>query len=115
MISISTTTSNVNGSVIINEFSGSDIYNSTKRGYRAKTLDGGVSLVNSGFADGDMTLRIRARLTKEKEEILKDIHEDETLVVISTKEGCYDGAIQSLKKLHGEINMSILLREKLSA
>lgn len=114
-MSISTQTSNANGTVILNEMPGSEIYNSTTRISRVPTLDGNASLVHSGFSSGDMTLRISARLSKTNEEILKDIHEGQTIVTVSTKEACYNGALSNLTKLYGMINLSIMLKSKLSA
>ena len=114
MIGIATTTSNAAGAVILKEFTDSGKYDSTARISKVSTLDGGVVMVHSGVTDGDRNISVKARLSATDEGYLKDIYEDETLVVVSTADGCYLGGILNFNKNNGIVTISISIKEKIS-
>lgn len=114
MISISTLTQNTSGSLVLYEDADSSFEEMTARISRTKTLDGGVSINHSGFSHGDRTFTISAEITEAEAIILKNIHQTETLVWISCKEGFFTGVIESIDIEDGSLDMSILIKEKLS-
>lgn len=114
MISISTLTQNSSGSVVLHESPESSFEDMSARISRTKTLDGGVTITHSGFSHGDRTFTILAEVTEAEADVLKTIHQTETMVWISCKEGFFSGVIDFLETDSGSLNMSILIKEKLS-
>jgi len=113
MISISKLTRDANyGNVVIHELSSSDLSTRTARVSRTATLDGGVYINHSGVTDGDRTLRIEARITKEQDTILQNIYRTQTFVLIAVSDGIYSGAIDTLKTNNGSLKMTILVKQK---
>lgn len=115
MIGISTTTGNTAGAVVIYEKPDSETENYPARVQRHATLDGGAVITHLGFAHGDRTLRIQADITEADAEILKNIHQTETSVNISIKDGFFSGAIDELNVRGGRLDMTILIESKLSS
>ena len=113
MISISKLTGDATaGSVIIHELSSSDLKEKTSRVSRTKTLDGGVYINHSGFAHGDRTLSIKARLSSTQSAILTSIYESETFVLMSIPDGLYLGVIESMNDNNGDLSMSLMIKQK---
>lgn len=81
---------------------------------RSATLDGGAVIVHSGFSHGDRTIKIIATVSEDDAETLLNIHQTETLVCISIKDGFYLGAIELLDINGGQVKMTFLIQEKLS-
>jgi len=115
MLSIITIEQSENGAVDIHEDRTSELKAMTARVTRTKTLDGGVAIVHSGFSHGDRTLNIKAECSQDQADALEAIFRQETLVYISTRDGFYSGAISYLSTENGELAMTVLLKEKLSA
>ena len=114
MISISTTTSNTAGAVVIKDKPESEKRRYPKRIQRSATLDGGAVIADLGFSHGDRTLKIKAELSEAEATKLINIHQTETLVNISIEDGFFSGAIGSLDLPEGQLDMSVLIKEKLS-
>ncbi len=57
MITLSTSTYDVNGSVQINAIP-KNLYEAARRGSVTETLDGGVAVYDTGYAPADQTLRV---------------------------------------------------------
>ena len=110
MISISTTTSNANGSVIIKGYH--DLRDNQARIVRTATLDGGVYINHSGVADGDRTLNIRGKISESNGNKLWDIFNNYTTVLVSIPDGIYTAAIRKLKIEYGIVNITIYLENK---
>jgi hypothetical protein len=111
MISISTRTQNTSGALIIKDkASETDRY--PARTSRSATLDGGAVIVHSGYSDGDRTITVYAELTEADADILRTIHQTETIVNISLPDGFYAGAISDLFINHGMVEMQILIESK---
>jgi len=98
MISITSTSADPSGALIIDALPSSDIDTKSARISRSQTLDGGVYINNSGFSDGDRTLRISAKLMTDQADKLTHIINNFNLVCISMSDGFYTGAIQFVKK-----------------
>lgn len=114
MIGISTRTYNDSGDIVIHESIDSDMEKYPKRAARVSTLDGGAVIVDGGFSHGDRTIKIKASLTRTEAAKLLAIHQTETLIYISMQDGFFSGTIEDLDLNGGEIEMSILIEEKLS-
>jgi len=109
MISISTTTANTSGNVIIKNYKSSDLNNASARVTRTATLDGGAVIIHSGFSHGDRTLRIDARIDKTNGDNLWSLYKNETFFLVSFKDGLFLAAIGSLNVDNGRADMSILI------
>jgi hypothetical protein len=114
MIGIAMTTSSGTGAVILEETEEIGRYENSARISRVSTLDGSVVVVHSGVTDGDRNINLKSKVTSAQESVLKTIFENETLVVISTKNGCYTGCIQQLTMTSGNADVKIILKEKIS-
>jgi hypothetical protein len=111
MICISKLTQDVDGSVLFEENvdSKTPIYRARVR--KTATLDGGVFIDHQGYAPGDNTFEITARVTKAQETALVSIFQNETFVNISTRDGFFKGVISSLRAFNGEIKMAFEIKE----
>ena len=107
---ISITTYEAGDSLIINEKRDSRFYDSTARVNRSKTLDGGVAIDHQGYVAGDRTLKITCSLSQDDESILKSMHENETIVYVSTPNGFFTAALERVTGDNGEFEISILLK-----
>jgi len=112
MISISTITQNATGAVIINESLTSAFNTNTARVSRTATLDGGSVITHSGYSDGDRTLSIYARISKDQSKILWAIFRNETFVLVSISDGLYYCTIQRLRTDSGDLSMTILIKNR---
>ena len=112
MISISTTTANINGNVVLSKISVSKLMAKTARVSRTKTLDGGVYIGHSGYSDGDRTLSIAGNITTDQAAILKNMIEFYTGVLISMEDGLFFGAIPSMTAEDGALKMTIYIENK---
>lgn len=115
MISISTITADTSGSVIFKELPGSKLFDKEARVSRTATLDGGVYINHSGYADGDRTLRLLARVTEASWAAITHIFETAALVMVSMSDGVYTAAIESLQRDGTKITLNILINDKESA
>jgi len=114
MIGISTQVFDIDGSIIINEDSESNLGDSSARVSRTKTLDGGVYITHSGFTHGDRTFAIKADITESQAKTMLHIYRNYKLVNMSVKEGFFEVAIQSCNINNGELSMTILINKKIS-
>lgn len=115
IIGISTIIVNINGSIIIEPNGNSSLKSSTRRVSRTKTLDGGVCITDGGYAYGDRTLDIHTNVTKEMYNKIDSIFKNHALVYVSTNEGFFSAAIQSLNYDSGEAILSVLVKERLDS
>ena len=114
MIGISTITANPNGHIIINEKRDSELKRFPARVTRSATLDGGAVIQHSGFSHGDRKLRVMATLSEDDAAIIEFLHQTKTLLNISVQDGFYSGAFSNLIIDNGEMDLTILIKEKLS-
>ena len=114
MISISKTTYSLTGMVIFNE-SAKSVF--TKRQPRldfTKTLDGGGVFNHLGLSAQDRVFDISASVGETTATTLKAINETETEVIMSCKEGCFLGYIESFQCDNGELKILFHVSEELS-
>jgi hypothetical protein len=88
------------------------LYDLSARVTQTKLLDGSESLVHSGTVDGDRTITFTARYTDALAYDLKLIHENDTRVILSCKEGVFNGAIQRVTITGSRINVTYLVETK---
>ena len=113
MISISTTTANANGNVILQELADSDTRTRPARVRRVKTLDGGVTLSHAGVVDGDRTLVISCRPSAADMAKIQTIFENEILVIIAFGGDVYTGVIADMKQKKTTM-LTVFIKEKIS-
>lgn len=115
MIAFATPTFDLNGSVTLKKTSKSDIETIERRVTRTATLDGGVEIADMGFTHGDRTLNIRARKESlETEAAIKYLLVNYPIVVCTTRDGVFHGAIERMNRNQGELNVTFLIQEKIS-
>lgn len=114
MIGISTIEQNLSGAVIV-PLDPTPLKSNTARIQRTATLDGGAVLSHFGISDGDRTVSVKGRVDDAISEAVWEIFQVGDLVNISIDDGFYRGAIESAEIENGEIKISILIGEKLSA
>jgi hypothetical protein len=111
MICISKLTQDINGSILFEEAADSKTSVYRARVRKTATLDGGVFIDHQGYAPGDNTIEISARVTEAQETALVSILQNETFVNISTRGGFFKGVISSLRAFNGEIKMTFEIKE----
>lgn len=111
MISITTCVRNLAGTVLIDDSRNFTPETLQARVSRIKTLDGSCVIVHSGVTDGDRTLKVVGVLDMETRDRLRNIFYNETAVCVSSRQGFYQGAMQSLQLENGrgETTVSLLL------
>lgn len=112
MISISTTTANINGNVVLKNHAGSKLHEKPMRISRTKTLDGGCYINYGGYSVGDRTLSISATVTKAQEDRINTMAVLYTSFLISLDDGFYLGSISSLTAENGKLSMTIYLEQR---
>jgi hypothetical protein len=110
MISLTKYTAGTDANVVLYEKANSDVYAADARVARTKTLDGGVVLDHQGFSHGDRSIRIVVDVSEDEEAILKSMMENETIIYISTRDGCYSGCIKTMTGDNGEITLTLWIR-----
>ncbi len=102
MISLTTLMQNTDGAVLIDDAPNFSPETLQARLSRVKTLDGSCVIVHSGVSDNDRTLKVVGVLGKADRGRLLDIFYKETSVCISSRDGFFLGAIQSLQLENGK-------------
>lgn len=111
MISISMTTADSNGTVILADGT-SELGAFKSRISRQATLDGGAVITHSGVSQSDRTFNIKTKINTGQKALLEYINFNSTLVMISCSEGFFLGSISSLDTSRPDIKMSILIKSK---
>lgn len=111
MISISTTTADIMGNVILKD-GDSEFGRIEARVSRQATLDGGCVITHSGVSNADRTFNIRTKINAEQKALIEHIHENSVLVHISCQEGLFLGAISSIDTSRPTLQMTILIKSK---
>ena len=117
MIGLSSITVDTAGDVTLDTLSDFNFTTSSRRVSRTKTLDGGCVIVDGGFSDSDKTLNITTQYSDTAYTIIKHLHEDKTLIYVSTDTNFYSGVISALSPKTDTIKIiqfTILVKEKLN-
>lgn len=91
-----------------------ELGNTSARVQRSACLDGTAELKHHGVSDGDRTFQIMATLSEEDTVALWNIYQLGVQVYLSCSEGFFLGAIETFSLNNGNLNMTFLVKEKLS-
>jgi hypothetical protein len=112
---ISTPTFNINGAVCLKLADASELKTNARRISRTATLDGGALIVDGGFSDADRTFAVNYQDLSEADELaLWEIFKDYPLVTMSTDEGCFSVAIETMRAKNGSGSLNIFFKERMS-
>ena len=115
MIVLSTPTFDLNGFLIIPNSKTSNIFAVSRRVSRSKTQDGGASISDLGYSDADRTFTISSKhATRALYESAAYLAKTYPLLVISTVEGIFLGAVSGVSLRAGTLNLTYLVKEKLN-
>jgi len=116
MIAITKSTFDPGGAIVIRNYKNeSELRNATARVSKSSTLDGGVVVIHSGFADGDRNMSIEAMLSQSVSDSLWEIFQTETFVNLAIPDGVFSAAISKLQIDNGDAKMTMEIESKLSA
>lgn len=99
------------GAVIFKYRPDSDVYVSQPRVRRTATLDGGAVIDHQGYAVGDRTIEVRARVSEAEAANLWTLFKAATYLILHTIEGSYYGAISDLRIDRGDMRLTFLVKE----
>ena len=101
------------GDMVINIDPSSQYGDTVRRVNRVKTLDGGVSINDTGFAEGDRELKIKAQLSVSQVEQVNRLQQLYPLLSISTTVGVFEGTINQISESPPVTNINFLVRARL--
>jgi len=102
------------GAMLISINPDSELGSSTRRVNRVKTLDGGVSINDTGFSDGDREFKLKAQLSALEVEQINRLYQLYPLLSISTSNGVFEGAIDQVTETPPTTNINFLVRARLN-
>jgi len=115
MISITVSSYDLLGHLCLNPEPSSELKRNTRRVSRTATLDGGCSISDQGFSDADRTFTVSQKnISKNLASRIWYIFRTYSLVILSTEEGVFRGAIQDVDLTEGNLKAKILIKEKIS-
>ena len=110
MISLSAPTFDIDGHINLRELPSTDLGETRRRISRQKTLDGGVTVVDSGYAVGDKTLDVRWRIRSESEYLAVDrLVRLYPRLTASTRDGIYTVAPERVKRTGAEGELMLMV------
>ena len=113
MIGISSIDQDASGAILL-DLDPVPLKSNLARIQRTATLDGGVVLSHMGYADGDRTVTVKGRIDEDSEAALWELFKKGSMVNLSLRDGFFRAAIERLDADAGDINMTILIGERLS-
>lgn len=117
MIGISAQIYDTAGSRVLDTDPEKDIANrkGARRVSLTATLDGGVAVYDTGFADGDRTMTIEIPEASEEEIDFADyICRTYNIITLTACDGAYDAVQESFDVDQGTLRMTLRVTEKLS-
>lgn len=115
MITISTPTFDLNGSVVIHPLPGATDGETRRRVNRVATLDGGVAVNDRGYAEGDRTLEYEWRpVSKEHNDSVDRLVRLYPRVTVSTPSGVYTAVPQVFTPEADRCFITLLVLDKVS-
>jgi hypothetical protein len=109
VIGISTPTLDIDGDIVIDEHSDTDISRYSRRVNGIATLDGGVEITDNGYADVDRTISIVVESSVSIMQQLKYLIENYSIINLATRNGFNTAAISKLEDRGGLIKMECVL------
>lgn len=115
LVTLSTTTFDLDGAIEIDALETSDLGETRRRMNRIATLDGGVVFNDFGATDGDRTIRLQwvPQDAASEAQIARLVRLYQRLRV-SCSEGVFLAAPESYKSSSGVSTLSLLVAEKIS-
>lgn len=114
MVTLAALTFDPLGFVQIRALPSSDTRSITRRVNRVATLDGGVAVNDFGFAEGDRSIDIRFRPTREIDATIGRMMRLHSRVSLTTDEGVFIVALSAYNAEASEARLSILVLERTS-
>lgn len=112
---ISAPTFDIEGNEQINPLATSELGQITRRVNRVATLDGGAVVNDAGYWAADRTLRVRWRITSKRQlENIRRMVKTYPRLIVSTQDGTFSAAPQSINNDEGDGDMILLVMEQLS-
>ena len=111
-IGLKKVTADSGSAVLIRDDSRSTIKNYRPRVMRQPTLGGGAVIENLGYSDGDREINIISIVDSVKESKLRSMVQDETYLVVSTRDGVFYGSIGSMQVDRGQLTLKFLAQER---
>jgi hypothetical protein len=116
LIAISTADFNPLGHVLLDALESSNRDVIGRRVTRRATLDGGVTIIDGGFAHGDRTMTFEWEPTgREEFEQVQDMMIVSGRVVLATIDGVFDARIEQMQQSQAGARITLLIESKLSA
>lgn len=118
MIVLSKTTPGSNSVIVLEniDYGASELRKKPSRVVRVKTIDGGVAIINSGYTDGDRTIKVTVLdVDRTQADSLDEMQQNTTIINLSMDDGFYSAAIKSSDVKNGKATLIIFIKEKLSA
>lgn len=113
MISISSQTFDLAGSLVLQPLANSRLRGGSRRVSRRQLLDGTVSIYDGGFSEGDRDLVIYAHVTEIEHLRFESIAKTYSRVTVSTRDGCYQAAISSWSYQSPALAVTLFLETRL--
>jgi len=115
MISITTTTFDLNGHLLLHPDASSELKSNRRRVSRTATLDGECSISDQGFSHSDRTLRVsKDNIDESDANRIWYLFRTYSIINISINEGVFKAAIQDINLTEGNLRTKILIKEKIS-
>lgn len=116
MISISPRLYDLQGGILVNRVSGTNVDTVSRRVSRVGTLDGNANFFDNGFSDADRDFSIVLHApTLAEVERAKEIIRNFSEVTVATEEGCFLATITRGSPSQSNYQMTLFIKEKLSA
>lgn len=117
MIGISSLIFDLNGDIVFHNYKRQQGLRSLfRRLSRTATMDQESAIEDNGLAQGDRDLKIVIeKPTKAQSDRLQYLIENYSDLRISTEEGVFLGVIDGFRETAGKINLSIMVKERLTA
>lgn len=114
ILNISTKTFDLNGWISVQCGNESKFKNQTRRVTKVATLDGGVSIVDMGYASVDTEFEVFVTdITLQQTNQLTYLMNTYPLLNFATLDGYFEGVISSLKTDAQPLSFTVLLKEQL--
>jgi len=113
MITISTPTFDLAGSVTLAETSSTDAGSISRRVSRIATLDGSAVLADYGYTDADRTIKVVATIDPDTLASVQRLVKLYPLLVLACYDGLFYGAISASSPKRNELTITFLVRESL--
>lgn len=116
MIAIATTVFDLDGSLVLTHRDATVVFGTqSRRSSKSKTLDGGVSVYDTGFSQGDREFKVTLiNPTAELVDRLASLMELYSTFRVTCIKGAFTAGLSSLDESSSKINFTISIESKVS-